>query len=380
MRIAVFATDDFIPPVGGAEVAMGEIIRLNPEISFDLYVPKLFKGRPKIQIVGNATIRRFGFANPKIDKILFVLFAPWVARFGRSKETYDACWAMMASYGGFAALFYTWLNPRIRFLLTLQEGDPPEYILKRVRPFGFLFKRIFRRANQIQAISNFLAKWGKDMGFEGDPVVIPNGVDVKKFTQRISKDVRNEMRREMGFAESDVVLVTASRLVVKNGTRHIIESLTLLPQNYKALIIGFGEEREMLEKMVEDGDLAGRVVFLGMRGHEELPALLQSADVFVRPSLSEGLGNSFLEAMAAGLPLIGTPVGGIPDFLKDGETGVFCKPSDPESIAQAVIRIQTQTDLKGRLIENGYRLATEKYNWETIASDMREVFDRLKKT
>lgn len=377
MRIAVFAADDFIPPVGGAEVALGEIIKHNPEIHFDLFVPKNFKDRPRIQQVNNATIYRFGFAWPKFDKLWYMLLAPLYARSKHTQQPYDLAWSMMASYGGFACLFFTWLAPKIKMLLTLQEGDPPEYILKRVGIFKPLFRRIFERADAIQAISRFLAQWGTEMGFRGTPIVIPNGVDLARFSSKITPEERQRIRQQFGFAEMDVVLVTVSRLVLKNGTGDLISSLTRLPENYKALIIGFGEDQKKLEALTAEKSLGNRVIFTGIRDQSELPSLLQSSDIFVRPSLSEGLGNSFIEAMVAGLPIVGTPVGGIPDFLFDGETGVFCQPSDPDSVAAAVLRIQNEDGLKQKLIERGRGLAVEKFGWVGIGQAMRRLFKKL---
>ena len=88
------------------------------------------------------------------------------------------------------------------------------------------------------------------------------------------------------------------------------------------------------------------------------------------------MGNSFIEAMAAGLPIIATPVGGIPDFLKDGETGLFCKVKDPKSIAEQVERLMNDDILRQKLKENGQKLVREKYDWNLIAKEMKsQVFD-----
>ncbi|MFA6503377.1 MAG: glycosyltransferase family 4 protein [Patescibacteria group bacterium] len=377
MRIAVFATDDFIPPVGGAEIALGEIIKRNSDICFDLFVPKFFKGRQNKQKIGNTTIYRFGFGVPAFDKKFYVLAAPFFAWVKSMRQPYDLVWSMMASYGGIACLFFTGLVPKTKMLLTLQEGDPPEHILKRAGIFKFLLYRIFKRADAMHVISRFLADWGVKMGFSGVPEVIPNGVDVNRFARKIFDNERTDARQQFGFNDSDVVLVTVSRLVLKNGTDYLIRALTKLPLNFKALIVGFGEDLEKLKTLTQEKGLKDRVVFAGRRDHDELPKLLQSSDVFVRPSLSEGLGNAFLEAMAAGLPIIGTPVGGIPDFLFDGETGVFCQPSSPESVAQAVLRIQNEPGLRQKLIEQGNKLAVEKFGWDGIGIAMRKLFERL---
>ena len=129
--------------------------------------------------------------------------------------------------------------------------------------------------------------------------------------------------------------------------------------------------------LAEQKGLAERVKFLGSKGHDKLPEILQACDIFIRPSLSEGLGNAFLEAIAAGLPIIGTPVGGIPDFLLDGHTGVFCQVRNPESIAQAVMRIQTEPGLRDRLTAQSLVLVRAKYDWDKIAQQMDELLNKM---
>ncbi len=374
-KIIIFSTAYF-PLVGGAEVAIKEITDRINDYDFVMVTAKIQAGLPDHERVGRVDVYRCGLGKP-VDKYLLPFLGAFKACRLAKQDEIAGIWAIMASFGGFSALFYTWLRPKTKMLLTLQEGDPPEYILKRVRPFGWVFKKIFTRANQIQAISQFLANWGKDMGFKGEPVIIPNGVDVTRFTQYITSDERQALRQAMGFAPDDVVLVTASRLVLKNATDHLILSLTNLPDNYKVLVVGDGEDMPKLKELVAQNKLENRVVFLGLRGHAELPGLLQASDIFCRPSLSEGLGNSFLEAMASGIPIIGTPVGGIPDFLTDGETGLFCEPSNPESIAKAVLRFQNEPSLKMKIIEQGKNLAINGYNWENIAVEMGKVFAKL---
>ncbi|MFZ6015896.1 MAG: glycosyltransferase family 4 protein [Patescibacteria group bacterium] len=373
-RILIFSTAYF-PLVGGAEIAIKEITDRLPNYQFDMVTARIQPGLPSREQIGNVMVHRVGFGKP-FDKYLLPVLGVAKALKVAPAGTQIA-WPMMASFGGFASLIYTWIRPRTKMMLTLQEGDPPEYILKRVGAFKPLFLGIFKRADAIQAISKFLANWGKEMGFKGEPVVIPNGVNIPHFSKKISDDERRALRSQFGFSDQDTVLVTASRLVLKNGTDDIIKSLKHLPDNYKTLIIGDGDDRQMLESLVAELGLYSRVVFLGQKSHAELPALIQSADIFIRPSLSEGLGNSFLEAMAAGLPIIGTPVGGIPDFLTDGESGVFCEPRNPESIAKAARRIQEEPGLRDKLIRQGASLVAEQYSWEGIAGRMEKIFSSL---
>ena len=163
----------------------------------------------------------------------------------------------------------------------------------------------------------------------------------------------------------------------KNAVGDIVEALKYLPENIKLLILGDGPLKNNYELLVARYGLQNRVSFLGHIGHEELPKYLKISDVFIRPSLSEGLGNVFLEAMAAGVPVIATPVGGIPDFLKDGETGLFCNVRDPESIAEKVKIYLENDELREKITANAKEMVEQNYDWNLIAEKMKNIFNRL---
>lgn len=374
-RVLIFSTAYF-PMVGGAEVAMKEITGRISDVQFDLVCAKLKPELPMTEVIGNVTVHRVGFGTAA-DKVLLPMLGAYRACRLAPASEFPAVWSLMASFGGLAALFYCWARPKTKLLLTLQEGDPLEHYAKRAGMFHFLHKKIFKRADAVQAISRFLGDWAVHMGFKGTPEIVPNGVNIEAFTGHLDEDRRVELRRRHGFNEEDVVLVTVSRLTFKNAIDDIVRALEKLPDRFKLLVVGEGEERSALEILVRSLKLESRVVFHGLADHADLPDLLKASDIFVRPSRSEGLGNSFLEAMAAGVPVIGTNVGGIPDFLTDGETGMFCKPDEPDSIVTAVTRIADDTDLRTRLVTNGERLVRERYAWDDIAGRMKDILYEL---
>lgn len=166
-----------------------------------------------------------------------------------------------------------------------------------------------------------------------------------------------------------------SRLVFKNGVDTLIRAMPLLP-GYELTIAGDGPQAEALTTLARKLGVSDRVVFLGLVGQDALPGLLQRSSVFVRPSRSEGLGIAFLEAMAAGVPIIGTPVGGIPDFLKNRETGLFCEVENPESIAQAVRELDQQPDLRASIIANAQKSMRACYDWDILAQQYYEIISR----
>ena len=405
-KVLIFSVAYYPKFVGGAEVAVKEITdRLNSHppadgYEFHLLTLRLDKNLPKEEKVGNVFVYRLGFAGQMkesadslrfplhYNKYLYPFMATWKGLRLSKKHNFSFTWSIMANYSGFGALFFKFLKPKIPFLLTLQEGDPFDYIKKRVGLIYPLFKKIFTKADAVQAISRYLANWSKDMGFKGEPIVVPNGVDVGKFNIEISSDERSKIRKELGLGERDTALITTSRLVIKNGVGDVIQALANLPENIKFVIIGEGYLEEKLRLLAKNLGVNERARFKGFVAHNEMPKYLKACDIFIRASLSEGFGNSFIEAMAAGLPVIATPVGGIVDFLVDPaklersgmevQTGYFCKHEDIESITTAINRSISDPNKK-EVIENAKKMVMEKYDWRVIALQMKEIFDSLSK-
>lgn len=387
-RILIFSLVYYPRFVGGAEVAVKEITdRLGPDSfsaeggpAFGWDMVTLRAGMSRSEKIGNVTIHRTipKFVPISVAKHLFPFFAFWKACSLHRKNRYDAVWSIMANYAGFGALFFKLVHPNVPFVLTLQEGDPIPYIKKRVGVLYPLFKRIFTKADTVTAISTYLADWAREMGAKRVEVV-PNGVDGSKFkveSVKLKVEERERVRRELGFGKEDTLLITTSRLVEKNAVGDIIAALQYLPENVKLLIIGVGSLESNLKLKTKNLQLESRVRFLGFLSHDEIPSYLWASDIFIRPSLSEGMGNSFIEAMAASLPVIATPVGGIVDFLKDGETGLFCEVRNPKSIAQKVEKLMKDAESRDYIIRTAQKMASEKYDWNLIAEKMKEVLRR----
>lgn len=398
-KILIFSLVYFPKHVGGAEIAIREITDRIPseDIVFDMVTLRFDSTLPKFERVGNVNVHRIGFSfkNPSIgdlsrfplslNKYLFPFLGFLKARSLHSKNPYDGIWAMMANYAGFAALFFKMRFPEVPYLLTLQEGDPIEYIKRRVGFTYRLFERIFTRADFIQTISHYLAKWARDMGYSGNLEVVPNGVDTERFTQRFSKEEIDAVKNNIGKKDYERYMVTTSRLVTKNAVGVVIRAMKFLPESVKFLVLGVGPDEVMLRNLAKEEGVAPRVMFLGQVSHGDMPKYFSVSDVFVRPSRSEGMGNSFIEAMASEIPVVATPVGGIPDFLFDPQknpdrdpTGLFCEVDNPQSVARQVYRLIEDKGLRGHLVVNAKKLVIEKYGWNIIVRQIRErVFDKL---
>lgn len=378
--------------MGGAEVAIKEITDrfTNYEAVFDMVTLRLNSKLPKYEKIGNVNIYRLGFSKEGpsakelikfplyMNKVFFPIMAVW--KFWRldRKNHYDGLWAMMSYMGMVAALIQIFVR-KVPFVLTIQDGDDFRHILgrKRIKLFVPLIKMGFSRAAIVQPISNYLANWAKEMGARKINV-IPNGVNPVKFKVESLKLKGREIQGKYGIGENEKILITTSRLVPKNGVDVLIKAMRYLPDDVKLLIIGSGPLLNNLQLTASSLQVKERVIFAGAVPNEKVPEYLAIAGVFARLSRSEGQGISFIEAMAARVPVVATRVGGIPDFLRDKETGLFAEVSDPEDAARKILILLRDEAVRQTIIENAEKFVNEQYNWGKLVSRMKtEVFSAV---
>ncbi len=391
-RAAIFSLA-YEPFVGGAELAVKEITgRLKNDFQFDCFTHKFDKQWNEKELLGGVAVHRLG--NPDVavgvkggesgdyyghpwQKIVYVFRAWRAAEAAHRVRPFRLIWAIMASYGGIAAMLFKLRHPWIPMLLTLQEGDSEAHILGRVGIFYPFWRMLFRRADRVQAISNYLADFARRHGAGAPIAVIPNGVaDVRSMKY----EVRSKKK-----GTDEKVIITTSRLVPKNGVDVLIRAMAELQKNgggFRLRVVGGGPEEAKLRTLAGKLGIGDRIEFLGQVSPDGIPDLLRDADIFARPSRSEGLGSSFLEAMALGIPVIGTNVGGIPDFLKDPGivglkdcTGLFTKLNDPKDLAAKIRLLAGNALLREAIVKNAKKLVERNYQWDGIAERMREVFN-----
>lgn len=380
-RVCVFTTA-YLPLIGGAEIALHEITKRIPEVEFDIYTAL---GK---EDYGRVSVIQLGAKHFKnLNKVILSLLGARRVEKGVKIEgkKYDLIWAIMASYGGFAAYFYKKKHKDIPFLLTLQEGDSFAHILKRVRGFTWLYKKIFTSADKVQAISSYLANWAVEMGFMGEAKVISNGYDENIFNFYVVKEARKKFRIErLNIPEDAFVIISVSRFVEKNGLFNLLEAFSRLPQDAHLVLVGDGLLRKKIEKFIFTNGLKNRVRLSGTVPHEKIADYLHAADVFCRPSISEGFGNVFIEAMASGLPVVSTNVGGLSDFMRDGQNVLVVPPEHPDELANALNKLRLDAELREKLKKGGFETAMgsntpgrEGYTWDSIAKQMKNLMESM---
>lgn len=374
-KVLIFSLAYF-PHRGGAEVSIKEIAGRLPDMEFHL-ITLQFGGSPRRERIGNVEVYRVGFGSAYLSKILFVPLAALKAHSLARTHMFDAAWAMM-SYMVFPLVLLRMMGVHIPYVLNLQDGDPFEQVFERwyILPFRPLLLYGFRNASVVQVLSNYLGEWARTAGYTGPIEVVPNGADCTHFAEADPLMVEH-VQREIGKEDGVVGVVSTSRLVHKNALDDMIRALPLLPAHIHFYNFGVGTDKKKLEELARTLGVADRVHLLNHPGLEVLPAYLHACDIFIRASRTEGFGVSFVEAMAAGLPVIATQEGGLKDFITP-EVAWVVEKDRPDQIALQIKDILGNPERTKKVIENARKLAFEKYDWDLIARAMQEkVFGRL---
>ena len=366
-RRILILTTAYLPQVGGSELAIKNITDRLPEFDFDLITSRFSPNVPAHEKIGNVNVYRVGNTLSRSSFLLPKNFLP-LSIFAKARELmaqhgqYDLIHAYQASQAAGAGWLLGWLYPRIPFLVTVQEGKDLGNQSALMRFFRYL---IFRKATRATAISAYLAAYVASQNHHLPVDVIPNGVGPEMF------------EADGASAREPLTVVTTSRLVEKNGVQDLIDATAIIKEKIpviKLIIIGDGHLRGALEERSRTRGLEANITFAGEVANDHLSGYLSRATVFVRPSLSEGLGIAFLEAMAAGVPVVATPVGGIVDFLEDGKTGLFCRVGDPEDIAAKISTFLSDESLRHTIAAQAKEVIRERYTWPAIAGAFRNLY------
>lgn len=209
----------------------------------------------------------------------------------------------------------------------------------RARQLTHLIRRANRLLDRIIVVSNMSRRTYIE-SYEADPsriLTIHNGVDLSRFTREPGSGAP---LTDLGLEVGDSVAVVIGRLCAGKGHETALAAAPAICEKvprFKLLIVGSGPLQEELKRQAQERGVADAVVFAGFRG--DVPALLAACDLLMLPSDAESLPLSVLEAMAAGLPVVATDVGGISEAVDDGTTGVLVAPGDPAALAAAAVGV-----------------------------------------
>jgi len=222
-----------------------------------------------------------------------------------------------------------------------------------------------------------------DLGLDGHGQrlrVVHLGTDPARFRPGVDTD---ELRHRLDLPNGGGRwLLTVARLEPHKGVDTVIRALPAIVEqaaDVRYAVAGSGPDRERLEKLAHKAGVAERVRFLSEVSERDLPALYNIATVYVGASRRaerigvEGFGLALVEASACGLPVVAGNSGGVPDAVRDGETGFLVPPEDPAAFAAAICRLLGDSDLVGRVGAAGRRAVETYFNWDRVVRDLRAI-------
>lgn len=227
---------------------------------------------------------------------------------------------------------------------------------------------LFRRVQKIVARSEAMREaMCEQIGLNPDRVgLIADGIDLERYDRPVD---RIEVRRRFGLAPDDVVVGIVARLDPVKDHRTLFRAIVGAAESIPALklmVVGGGPLEETLRQEVAMWPQGHRIVFTGPQ--LDVPSLYHTMDIYAQPSLYEGISGSILEAMAARLPVISTPVGGTVDLVKQGRTGMVVPVGDDKALAEAIVRLHRDRGLARALAEGGRVLVEEQYSLARVVS------------
>ena len=198
-------------------------------------------------------------------------------------------------------------------------------------------------------------------------VVIPNAATTDAMASPVP-------RSDLAESGAGPVVLTVARLDGQKGITHLLDAAVAIPHASFA-IAGDGPNRAALEARAAELGVSDRVRFLGHR--QDVPSLLAAADLFVLPSLYEGLPLSVLEAMAAGVPVVATAIGGTDEVVRDGETGTLVPPANSDALAAAITRALADRDRASRLALAARSLVAREYSVASMVRSVSRLYEEL---
>lgn len=220
-----------------------------------------------------------------------------------------------------------------------------------------------------KAVENFISQWPE---MRSNITTIYNGIDSQKYNENI--DARN-YKTELGLQGQVPTVGVTARIVRDKGLEFLLEAASYILQGGRQvqfLVVGDGPLRGKLESHAKKLRIEHNVFFTGFR--EDIPQILAILDIFVLPSLCEALPTSIIEAMFSGKPIIATNVGGIPEVVVDGETGILIPPKDSKILAEAITELLDSPEKRKRMGEMGRQRAFNHFSVEKMVENYEKFY------
>ena len=277
---------------------------------------------------------------------------------------------------GFVGRTAAWLA-RVPIIIHTAHGLVVHEYLSSVKKFiyKFLERWIGKKTRKFIVVTDKVGEELIKAGIASKDKIrrIYNGIDVKKF--EAAKDIsKKELRKN--FNEEDIIVGTISRLVPDKGLEKLIAAFASIEiKNSKLVIAGDGPLKNSLIHLAEKLEIKNNVSFIGWQN--DVPKTLASFDIFCLPTLREGFGYVFLEAQAAGVPVIATKIEPLTETMRDGESALLVSPDSEKEIAEAIKRVIKDEELRLNLIANGRKNVSDNFSQKKQLEEISKFYKEI---
>ena len=249
---------------------------------------------------------------------------------------------------------------------------PMNKILKSILSFAMWFQlRIACSSSDVVTLSKYLKRKAKEYGAKRIEVIPAYGVDTEMF-KPLKQDL--ELKKKLNINEEKIIF-TAARFTPEKGIEYLIRAFKKINEKEKEtklLIVGYGSEENYLKDTANKLNLQDKIIFTGSIKHKDIIKYYNLCDIFVMPSMIEGLGFSSAEALACEKPVVASNVGGIPDIIINGKTGFLVKPKDTNEIAEKVLILLQDKNLSVRFGKAGRNHVKELFEEKKVAEKLKK--------
>lgn len=267
---------------------------------------------------------------------------------------------------------------RIPLVVSLRGSDVNVYPYRNRLTF-FLTSKVIAEANKVTAVSGALKSAAERIARPQNGIeVIYTGCDLERFS--FNEADRVTLREKLGIPSESPVLIFVGHILKTKGVFELLKAFLIARQMHGDLhliVVGDGEDFFALKQKAEAAQLSKWIHFLGARSHDEIPGWLSVADILVLPSWNEGLPNVVVEAMACKRPVIATRVGGIPEAVDDGKSGILIEKGDVEALANAISLLVSEPAKRVTMGLAGRQIVEQKFTWEKNAESTIAVYEEV---
>jgi glycosyltransferase involved in cell wall biosynthesis len=358
--------------IGGTERQVVNLVRNYDRERYDVHLACFRRSGPLLREIDAKTVAFSDYPITTLPSSRTLWQQMQLSRYVRAHDI-----RIVHSFGFYANVFAV---PAARFagakVVVASIRDTGDHLTRMQRA---LQKAACRLADHVlvnaQAVSDVLVK----EGYDGSRIsVIRNGLDASRFEKAAH---RKSVRQEFGLPDASPVVAVFARLNPLKGIEYFLEAVSFLSRHFpevRFLIVGDSMSqayRQGLEALSDSLGLSACVTFSGFRG--DVPEILTQVSVSVLPSLSEGLSNVVLEAMAAGVPIVATDVGGTSEMVEDGVTGVLVPPRNAVALAHAIASLLADPVRRHAMGEAGRLRVSERFSLQAAVSDTEKLYEGL---